>query len=286
MKISKPLLNLHLQAKEMLEQDALSITEREFVLNNYHEGAEHMNGMTGAFFTPEGLARDFTLEISGRHIVDLCAGIGRLSYAYLKHGYTHDSSGEMFVPQLTCIEVNPEYYEVGRKVLPEANWILGSILDEELIISLPLFDMAISNPPFGKVKGADAKWLNYKGSEFEYKAIEVASRIAEGGVFIIPQQSASFAYSGQNGYRPHEFAKLTKFKKETGIDLGHNMGIDTSSYQNEWKQVSPTVEIVTCEFECQHTCSLDAVEPVTPALEVKKVEQTEPQPVAGQYELF
>jgi hypothetical protein len=38
MKISKPLLNLHLQAKEILEQDTLSIEERDFVLANYHEG--------------------------------------------------------------------------------------------------------------------------------------------------------------------------------------------------------------------------------------------------------
>jgi len=39
--------------------------------------------------------------------------------------------------------------EVGKKIMPEANWIIGSIFD------LPndrIYDVAISNPPFGNIK--------------------------------------------------------------------------------------------------------------------------------------
>src|SRR5690606_30435911 len=60
----------------------LTRVEREFVLAPFREGAEHMTGLHGAFVTPPGLARDFSVEVpsSGR-ILDLCAGIGALSYA-------------------------------------------------------------------------------------------------------------------------------------------------------------------------------------------------------------
>jgi len=27
------------------------------------------------------------------------------------------------IPEITCVEFNPQYVEVGKKLLPEANWI-------------------------------------------------------------------------------------------------------------------------------------------------------------------
>lgn len=97
-------------------------------------------------------------------------------------------------------ETKPNNYKVGKKLLPEATWINGSVFDRQLIESLPYFDMAISNPPFGKIKtgiGENKKiTLKYKGSEFEFMAIEIASIIASRGVFILPQASTPFIYSG------------------------------------------------------------------------------------------
>lgn len=68
-------------------------------------------------FTPWGLAADFTIDAvsSGAEVIDLCAGIGILSY-FLHHRarYAYDC------PDLTCVELNPRYVEIGRRLLPEA----------------------------------------------------------------------------------------------------------------------------------------------------------------------
>jgi hypothetical protein len=79
-KISKEEAARHEEAEKLLEKDVLTISEREYVLEHWHEGARHLNSVAGAFFTPLELARDFAVEVTGRRIIDLCAGIGRLSY--------------------------------------------------------------------------------------------------------------------------------------------------------------------------------------------------------------
>jgi len=69
-----------------------------------------MNGACGAHFTPAGLARDFAIDAGGgRRVIDLCAGIGGL-------GFWLDLDGR--AGELVCVEVNPAYVEVGRKILP------------------------------------------------------------------------------------------------------------------------------------------------------------------------
>lgn len=91
--------------------------------------------------------------------------------------------------------------------------------------------------------------------------IEIASKIADYGTFILPQQSTPFRYSGSwcfmdlretgVGYNPNQQTppqKVQKFIKETGFDYLFNVGIDTSLYKNEWKGVSPTCEVVNFEF--------------------------------------
>ena len=46
-------------------------------------------------------------------------GIGRLSYyQYLRNKPTH----------ITCVELNPEYVLIGKRGLPEAEWITGDAL--------------------------------------------------------------------------------------------------------------------------------------------------------------
>lgn len=239
MKLSKEAIKKHQKAEEILQKESLTMSEKLYVLENWNEAANHVNSKFGAFFTPIDLAKDFSLEIySGSNVIDLCAGIGRLAFfAY------HDQNCEV-----TCVEYNRDYYNVGKKILPEANWINDSIFNLDNKVS---FDQAISNPPFGKLKTGlfDFKG-NYKGSEFEFMAIEKASFLAEKAVFLIPQLSTPYKYSGEIGFNEVEPSqKLKKFINETGIEFQFNIGIDTSIHINDWNGVSPTTEIVTFEFE-------------------------------------
>lgn len=87
-KLSKKEAKLHQEAIALIRADrALTEDEQALVLDQFQEGAAHMNGLAGAFFTPRGLARDFAIEVvhSGgsrrRRVLDLCAGIGGLSWA-------------------------------------------------------------------------------------------------------------------------------------------------------------------------------------------------------------
>lgn len=237
MKLSKAQANLHNQAMDLVNSDKkLSRDERFFVLENFHEGATNMNGLAGAFFTPESIARCLTVEImNGSHIIDLCAGIGALSLqAFLNNSPR----------SITCLELNPEYYEVGKRVLPEAEWILADALTHQFDRE---FDFAISNPPFGNIKTSEHK-SNYTGSKFEYKIIERASQLAKHGAFIIPQASAGFEYSGVQHYKEVETTALKSFIRQTGIQLEMNCGIDLGEYREDWKGVTPKCEIVTCDF--------------------------------------
>ncbi|TDD34616.1 hypothetical protein E1286_40665 [Nonomuraea terrae] len=47
-----------------------------------------------------------------------------------------------------CVESNELYVEVGRRVLPEATWIVGDVFDVSSM-GLGMFDCAISKPPSG-----------------------------------------------------------------------------------------------------------------------------------------
>lgn len=245
MKLSKKLNKLHNQAEKILEKDILTHNEKIFIFENWQEGALNMNSLNGAFFTPWGLARDFSLELNesntkGATLVDLCAGIGVLSYiAYHRYGFN-----------VTCIEKNYDYLRVGKKILPEATWIHGSILDFDILEKAGTnFDLSISNPPFGKIKGDSDLHFSYKGSEFEFKTIEIASKISKAGTFILPQTSTPYKYSGNRIFEEVKpMNKTQKFIDTTKLNFEFNTGIDTSIYLNDWKGVTPKVEIVNFDF--------------------------------------
>lgn len=237
MKLTKPQIKAHQEVMALVDCGRpLKDFEKEFILDNFHEGATNINSVAGAFFTPRGLARDFALEVNGGDVIDLCAGIGSLSYAV-----------EQKSDSLTCVEINPEYLKIGQRIVPEARWISASVFSEE-VANLGLFDWAISNPPFGAVK-EDGFSGKYTGSQFEFKVVELASRLAHFGAFILPQMSTPFRYSGQQCYREDVADKLKKFLEQTGISMEFNCGIDTAIFKDEWKGVSPICEIVICEFD-------------------------------------
>lgn len=247
-KLTKPEIRAHEAALALLEKDVLTEDDKEFVFRNWHEGATNINSQAGAFFTPYDMAFDFAFDVGGPRIIDLCAGIGMLSYAsYYRQAWGHYEAA----PQITCIERNPEYVAVGKKLVPEATWIEADIFD---VLDLGLhtgeeglFDYAISNPPFGNIKRT-RNAPRYSGKDFEFHVIDIAAHVAERGTFIVPQMSAGFNYSGSNGYRRQTEGKAFKFQEMTGHYFEAGCGVDTAHYQREWKGVSPICEIVCVEF--------------------------------------
>lgn len=241
-KLSKAAAKAHLSALALLGKETLTPDERFEVLGAYQEGATHMNGLAGAFFTPFGLALDLTVEIHAcDRIIDLCAGIGTLAFA-VRESFL--ASPGVAMPEIVCVERNPDYVAAGRKLLPEATWIEADIT---ALPDLGHFGIAIGNPPFGNVprKGGTGR---YDGPDFELRAIDIASDLADYGVFIVPQMSAPFAYSGRRSYERTPSAKTKAFEDRTGIVLEMNCGIDASVHKDEWHGVAPAVEIVCVDF--------------------------------------
>lgn len=216
-KLSKAQIKQHREACALLEKDVLSQEERWFVAENWQESAAHINSEAGAFFTPADLACDFTIEVGGGRIVDLCAGIGMLSLAVIA------GDREKAVTSLTCVEVNPHYVEVGRKVVPEATWICCSIFDDR-VFEGKRFDYAISNPPFGNIKRPGAP-RRFQNGPFELAMLAVAAEIADYGVFIIPKSAMATSPVLQRSC------------------------IDATYHADAWRGVSPRVEVAIADFE-------------------------------------
>lgn len=238
-KLTKQQAARHQESERILEKPKLTDDDKQFVIENWQESATHINSAAGAFFTPWGLATDAMIELGGWQfdgsLIDLCAGIGTLSLA---------AQTMSRVSRIVCVELNPAYAAIGRKMVPEAQWVEGSIFEHERWGD---FEHAISNPPFGKIK-RDGNAPRYKGGEFEYHVIDIAAHHAEFGTFIIPAMSAGFDLSNDSGYRRTEAQKYKTFEKQTGIRLEAGCGVDTRIYSDEWHGVSPAVEIACTEF--------------------------------------
>ncbi|GAA2783008.1 hypothetical protein [Saccharopolyspora taberi] len=247
-KLTKNEARLHRQACELINLTRdLTEDEKHFVLEHWQESSTAANSLDGAFFTPLGLAQDVAIEMGERprRVIDLGAGIGHLTFA-CRRLFAHRWNGEPR-RELVCVERNPDYVRVGRKILPEATWICADIFDLPGM-NLGVFDCAIANPPFGAITRA-GNAPGYSGRRCEYHVIAIAAGLAGSGVFIVPQESAPFRYSANpENYEEHADAEYERFRRATGIELGNNCGMDTSAYDEEWRGVSPRVEIVTCDF--------------------------------------
>jgi len=248
-KLTKTQARMHQRACQILEIDRdLTEDEKAFVLEHWQESASTTHTLSGAFFTPLGLARDLAIEVSGDRIIDLGAGIGRLAWS-CRDLWGRRWNGEP-ARELVCVEANPAYVAVGRRVLPEATWICADLL-ALAGMGLGRFDTAIGNPPFGPI-ARSGNAPGYTGRRFEYHAIAAASQLATWGVFIIPQTSAPFRYSGRPVFTVERDPELDRFEHGTGISLAPNCGIDTTAHADGWRGVSPRVEIVTCDFTDLH----------------------------------
>jgi len=278
-KLTKLQAKAHKAACEMLEQATLSEDEKEFVLLNWREDATEVNSSAGAFFTPMNLAFDFTIEVPSGRIIDLCAGVGMLSWALLNRRRRDAAPLD-----LTCIEINPAYVEVGRKVLPEARWICASVFDVPGM-HLGRFDCAISNPPFGAVKRS-GNAPRYAGKDFEFHVIDIASGLAEYGAFIVPQMSAGFRYSGSQTHERQDSGRAVEFQALTGLRFEAGCGVDTAIYLKDWRGVSPLCEIVCVEFDAPAVLIESASAPAPKPARPVASPAIEAMPAAGQLDLF
>lgn len=242
-KLTKAQAKAHQQACDLLAKDVLSEDDKLFVLENWQESANHVNSAAGAFFTPYSLALDLAFDVGEGRIIDLCAGIGTLSRGLLDRYPFGEQRNE-----IVCVEINPAYVDVGRKIVPEATWICADVFDV-LGMDLGVFDAAISNPPFGRIKRAEGKGApRYTGAEFEFHILDIAAHLARWGVFIVPQMSAGFDYSGQSHYKRQTAGKAVEFQSKFGLHFEAGCGVDTAVYRDDWHGVAPTVEIVCVDF--------------------------------------
>lgn len=252
-RLTKPEIRQHIQAIEYIKElptvTGLDMKEQYelYVLEKFDPSysSAHLVVNAGIFFTPVELAKDFRVEAQGhKSIIDLCAGIGHLSY-WMQDWIKWDDL------RLVCVEINPEFVAVGKVLVPNATWICADILDPEFPIKYldqENFSIAIANPPFGKnMAMKKTHHLNYTGGSFEFKTIEIASKIARSGAFIIPQSSSPIIHYPEHGKSSSNHSKeYLKFHKETGITLECNCGINANGH--EWRGAAPKVEIVTCDF--------------------------------------
>lgn len=227
------------------------VAERiDFIYENFNPAIAG-NNITegGVFFTPYGLAQDNAVfSPRSGHIVDVCAGIGILSYR-LQQMDTNDKT----IKSITCIELDEKFCEIGKRLLPQAKWICANVFDkglwEDLVKDLPdkRFDLMVSNPPFGVDQNKNkVGWLNFQG-ERDLQVLELCLRYAKNGSFILPTGSVPFSYSGRPYYedKPDRYSrKFKRFLKANCEEFKFTMqcdGIDTSIYKDEWKNMSGSI---------------------------------------------
>jgi predicted RNA methylase len=249
MKLTKDATKRHDEAVERLEQNVLGDDDRDFVLEYYHPGATNNIGKAGVFFTPPDLAYELALYAPSPSktkttIVDVCAGIGMLTHAVKTfQQYKVDQANARFV----CLEWNPEFVEVGKKIAPYAEWFCADVFDEAVWEHLGPITWMMSNPPFGNIKTrADTSWLRYKGVK-DLMVVELITRFARrGGTVILPQTSVPFRYSGHHYYEQLPETQypmqLQRFLKVNTVEF-NCCSSDISVYKDQWKGAAPTVEM-------------------------------------------
>ena len=242
MKITRSETKLHDEAEDLLKLSReLSEDEQEFIYRNWNPMANHNVGKGGIFFTPVALAEEYANYAGGgsiTHYIDLCAGIGMLTWAVQKHDRNPNA---VYV----CLEINHDFVEIGKKLCPWAYWYEGSIFDIELLKRINKehgpFHYAFSNPPFGNIPTSGDEWLKTNGG-FHWKAIEIAVRMAIGGMFILPDQYCDYDLK-ENKYRD-PLPSVKFLPKFPGIYLAP-VSLDMSMIENvDWKGTNPHVAFI------------------------------------------
>lgn len=244
MKLTKEQRKRHDEAWERLQSDSLSDDDRQFVCRHLRPEATTDIGRNSAFFTPWEIASDFQIETFTHHstertrILDLCAGFGVLSLqTYL------DSQVK---PDVTCVELNPEFVAIGKKVFPEARWICGSVFDVPEILAGEAFTEFFSNPPFGRIPKVDGR-KPHNAARFEFAVAEIGLSMAEFGTMICPRGATDWEFSGRPTFRRMDNPQYRKWSDWAGIRLSPNCGIDTCDSGARFSDTSIVVDIANVE---------------------------------------
>ena len=266
-KLTKEQEKYHVRAMELVRSDRPLIEdEQEFVLRNYHAAATNLAGINAAYFTPFNLAHAVAIyALKEGRVVDLGAGIGVLGW------WVHRQSfGQA---KVTCIEHNPEYVEVGRRVFPEATWICRDVFDLKMWRELGQFDGAVSNPPFGNVKSdKEARaWLTFQGP-LHFQVAELVLRVSRtGAVLIFPRIDLPYE---ESMYRKDlEMAERTRFSRFFRPRTGHRFVEEEKwsrnlkkfmrlhparfwstswpleGFEDDWQGVNPIVEMTSFGYD-------------------------------------
>lgn len=91
----------------------------------------------------------------------------------------------------------------------------------------------------------------------------------------MPQESAPFRYSGRLNFAEERGTDYDQFERQTGIELSHSCGIDTSGYAEEWRGVAPRTEVVLADFH-------EVRQPTRPARVLVPATALPPDPTAAQ----
>ena len=246
-KLTKAEWKAHNAAVELVENGRdLTRDERLFIVENWNPAAISDLTSAGVFFTPSALAQDFGLvEVPAwGSVVDLCAGIGGLTFMATRQQWRDEDRAEY--QRIICVERNPAFVEVGRRVMPDAHWICGDVLNPDVWAEIGDVDFAFCNPPFGRMMQSDFSAPRYDGSEAEFKVLDVAMMLAPMGAAIIPAQSAPFSFVGGFNRRPS--TKFDKFNQAVGITLDGS-SVDAEYHRNDWRDVSPEVVVTSWDVE-------------------------------------
>lgn len=233
-KLTKSELKLHEQAIGILGSASISEDDADFVFDNYHPGATNNLTAGAIFFSPRGVAEEAAvMHGGGGRVIDLCAGIGILGRSLLQHNRS--------ITELVCVEINPEFVEIGKKLVPQARWICGSAFEE--IESLGVFDSGISNPPFGNIK-TDSK---SKFSRVVHLAIAelLLTHARDGAILIIPDGD----HSQLDRSNPMPSANYARFIEAYPQAVLDPCSTDIRCYKDQWKAAAPNVAIVNLGFE-------------------------------------
>lgn len=246
-KLTKPQLAAHRAAVALLESgQPLTLNQCQQVLDDWHEGAGGDQTASSAYFTPSDMASDLRFDTpSYGALVDLCAGTGRLAFyaggqcAWEPRQYS----------RLVCVERNPAYVAIGRRVLPHAEWICGDALDPAVIRQIGTVDAAILNPPFGTTTRSDFAAPRYSGGQLDLALCDLASTLAPHCWAILPQSRARWDYRGD--WQKSKWAD--QFQAATGLDFWRFSNVDPQYYRDQWRSTAPAVEVVGFgeEFEAE-----------------------------------
>lgn len=257
-RLSKQEWDMHERALNLVRSDAnLTFDQKLDIIKYFRPSATNNVSKGGAFFTPYELAELMHEYTPPRgHIVDICAGIGILSLAISECNKAHRPYCDN---QFTCIEINPDYVEVGKRLMPEANWIQADVYDKEtwskmldwnVMFSNKKFDYAIMNPPFGRITAVHGdknklKWLHYSGAA-DLMACEIVMRVAREGVAFIPQMSAQYmhSYKVQPSQRYNTSINFMKFAElNPGINIA-STPFEMEEFDHLWQGTHPKIEMV------------------------------------------